>query len=341
MDLNKFYKEKYLKYKSKYLSTGGVYDPKIIPYDINNLKVDNIHTLYYEQSGNPEGIPVIWIHGGPGGGLPKEYTKLFDLLKLRIIGYEQRGCGRSTPFGCLENNTTEDLINDLEKLRKHLKIEKWILIGNSWGSTLSLLYGINYPQRVLGMVIGGVCLLRQLDIDWLYKDGGVSNIYPEEWEIFENYIPEDERSDMVKAYYKRLTSEDEETRNKACYNWCQLELKIIRFFSTNTHLKFLRSLKKIIPLAKIECHYFINNSKFMKTDNFIIENSSMLKDIPIIINQSRYDVVCPVDSAYELKRALPHIDLRVNSFGGHTTFEKPTIDNYKKAVEDLINKIKI
>jgi len=336
------YYNKYIKYKKKYiiLKYGGNYLQLNKLIKTNFLKVDDIHTLYYEEYGNPNGIPIIWIHGGPGGGLNKNYIKLFDHSKMRIIGYDQRGCGRSIPFGCLENNTTTHLIDDLEKLREHLKIDKWILIGNSWGSTLSLLYAIKHSEKVLGMIIGGICLLRQSELDWLYKYGGISNIYPKEWEIFEKYIPLDERNDMVAAYYKRLTSSDENIRNDACWHWCQLELKITTFADNNLYKNELKNLERIIPLATIECHFFNNNRKFMVSDNFIIENSQKLIDIPIIITHSRYDMVCPIDSAYHLKKALPHIVLNINPIGGHTSFEKPTIDNYKRSIKNLIGNIK-
>jgi proline iminopeptidase len=185
------------------------------PYDSGMLDVGDNHQLYYEQIGNPNGIPIVVIHGGPGGGISTKYSTFYDCSKIRLIGYDQRGCGKSIPFGSLEHNTTWDLIEDIEKLRKHLKIEKWIVAGGSWGSTLSLLYAIKYSEKILAIIIGGVCLLRQKEIDWLYKDGGISNVYPKEWEIFENHIPVEERNDMILAYYKRLTSTDEKIKNDA------------------------------------------------------------------------------------------------------------------------------
>jgi len=337
--LNTNYYNKYHKYKNKYLTLkyGGIPNNINNPYDTNYLKVDDIHSIYYEQSGNPSGIPIIWIHGGPGGALAPRYKELFDLSKMRIIGYEQRGAGRSIPFGSLENNTPTHLVEDLEKLRIHLKIDKWILVGNSWGSTLSLLYAIKYPEQVLGIIIGGVCLLRQKDIDWLYKKGA-SYIYPKEWDTFINFIPINERDDLISAYYKRLTSPDEKIRNDACWHWCQLELIITTFDDNHLYKNDLKNLKRIVPLARLECHFFINNKEFMKSNNYIIENSYKLKDIPIIMSQSRYDMVCPVDSAYQLKKVLPHIELRINPLGGHTSFEKNVLNNYKKAIKDFINK---
>jgi proline iminopeptidase len=262
--MNNYY-NKYLKYKYKYISLKNGGYPTLF-HNLNQsnyLNVDDIHTIYYEESGNPQGIPIIWIHGGPGGGLNKNYTKLFDYSQMRIIGYEQRGSGRSIPFGSLENNTTEHLIDDLEKLRKHLKIDKWIIIGNSWGSTLSLLYAIKHSEKILGIIIGGVCLLRQSELDWLYKKGGVSNIYPEEWEIFENHIPLEERNDMIAAYYKRLTSTNEKIKNDACYNWCQLELKIATFTNNELYKTELNKLKRIIK-------YSVSNDIYCLSYDFII-----------------------------------------------------------------------
>jgi len=335
------YKSKYLKYKNKYLSTGetDISHPITPPYNSGLLSVGDNHQMYYEQIGNPNGIPIVVIHGGPGGGISAKYSTFYDCTKIRLIGFDQRGCGKSTPFGSLEHNTTWDLIEDIEKLRKHLGIDKWHVTGGSWGSTLTLLYSIHHPDRVLGMIISGVCLLRQIDIDWLYKKGGASNIYPEEWDKFELFIPEDERNDLVKAYYKRLCSTDEKVRNTACLHWSQWEIKLSFFHAKNsTEEKLsetLTNLKKIIPLAKIECHYFINKA-FLPTDNYIIENIQKIKHIPLIINQARYDVICPVDSAYRVKQALPNTDLRIGPLGGHSRAEQPNINAMVQSVQKLL-----
>lgn len=335
------YKSKYLKYKNKYLASGGtdISYPITKPYDTGLLSVENGHKMYYEQIGNPNGIPFLVIHGGPGGGISEKYSTFYDCSKIRLIGYDQRGCGKSIPFGSLENNTTWDLIKDIEKLREHLKIDKWHVNGGSWGSTLSLLYAIHHPTRVSGLIISGVCLLRQVDIDWLYKKGGASQMYPEEWNKFELFIPENERNDLVKAYYKRLCSSNEDIRNKACLHWCEWEIKLSYFHSKNSTSeklsKNLTDLKKIIPLAKIECHYFLNKA-FLPTDNYIIENIQKIKHIPLIINQARYDLICPVDSAYRVKEALPNTDLRIGPLGGHSRSEQPNINFMVNSVKEII-----
>jgi len=336
------YKSKYIKYKNKYLLSkeADISHPITAPYDKGMLNVGDNHQLYYEQIGNPNGIPIVVIHGGPGGGISPKYSTFYDCSKIRLIGYDQRGCGKSIPFGSLEHNTTWDLIEDIEKLRKHLKIEKWNVTGGSWGSTLSLLYGIYHADKILGMIISGVCLLRQIDIDWLYKKGGASQMYPEEWDKFELFIPENERSDLVKAYYERLCSDNEEVRNAACLHWSEWEIKLSFFHeknSTKEKLKpVLTDLKKIIPLAKIECHYFLNKA-FLPSDNYIIENIQKIKDIPLIINQARYDVICPVDSAYRVKKALPNTILRIGPLGGHSRAEQPNINFMVNSVKDLLS----
>jgi proline iminopeptidase len=338
------YKHKYLKYKTKYLSkTSSEVDisyPVTLPYNSGMLPVGDNHVMYYEQVGNPNGMPILVIHGGPGGGIPEKYSTFYDTTKYRVIAYDQRGCGKSTPFGSLENNTTWHLINDIEKLREHLKIDKWKVTGGSWGSTLTLLYAIHHPKRVLGMLISGVCLLRQEDIDWLYKKGGVSNIYPEEWDKFESFIPENERDDLVKAYYKRLCSPIEEIRNEACLHWSQWEIRLSFFhFDDSTEIKLnnkINNLNKIIPLAKIECHYFINKA-FLKTDNYIIENIQKIKDIPLIINQTRFDVICPVDSAYRIKKELPNTNLKIIPLGGHSRGEQPAMNYMINSLNELLN----
>jgi proline iminopeptidase len=336
------YKNKYLKYKSKYLSSkeADISHPITAPYDKGMLNVGDNHIMYYEQIGNPNGIPILVIHGGPGGGISLKYSSFYDCKKVRLIGYDQRGCGKSLPFGSLENNTSWHLIKDIEKLREHLKIDKWHVTGGSWGSTLSLLYGIHHPDRILGMIISGVCLLRQVDIDWLYKKGGASQIYPEEWDKFELFIPENERKDLVSAYYKRLCSDDEKVKNAACLHWSEWEIKLSYFNSINSTKEklepVLTNLNKIIPLARIECHYFLNKA-FLPTDNYIIENIQKMNHIPLIINQARYDVICPVDSAYRVKQALPNSDLRIGSMGGHSKAEQPNKNNMILSVHELLS----
>lgn len=338
------YKHKYLKYKTKYLSkTSSEVDisyPVTLPYNSGMLPVGDNHVMYYEQVGNPNGMPILVIHGGPGGGIPEKYSTFYDTTKYRVIAYDQRGCGKSTPFGSLENNTTWDLVKDIEKLREYLKIEKWIVTGGSWGSTLSLVYAINHPDRVLGIHISGVCLLRQSEINWLYQRGGASCMNPEFWEEFENFIPPEERGDMVKAYYKRLTSEDPKILHEACRIWSTWELTMTSFYDETKNKKLLEDINKIIPLARIECHYFINKLFFPdKNDNYILDNIQKIKEIPLYMVQGEYDIVCPIESAFLIKKALPSAHLEIVTIGGHDRHEKPMIYTFIKSMNDLVDEV--
>ena len=340
--------DKYHKYKSKYLNLKNIInggenkdsDKVIPPFKTGYLDVGDNHEIYYEETGNPNGIPLIFLHGGPGGGIGHKYRKFFDTSRLHIIAFDQRGCGNSTPFGSLENNTTWDLVKDIEKLRQYLNIDKWIVTGGSWGSTLSLVYAINHPDKVLGLHISGVCLLRQSEIDWLYKKGGASCMNPKFWDDFENFIPPDERGDLVKAYYKRLTSEDPNIQHEACRLWSTWELTMTSFYNEKKNDEVLKNIKKIIPLARIECHYFINKSFFPdNNDNYILDNIQKIKNIPLYMVQGEYDIVCPIESAYLIKKALPNAHLDIVNIGGHDRSETPMIDTYHKSMSNLVDEI--
>lgn len=338
--------DKYHKYKSKYLNlkniVNGGQDKEsyaiVKPFNTGFLDVSDGHKIYYEESGNPNGIPLVHLHGGPGSGIGTKYTRVYDTSKLHIIAFDQRGCGKSTPFGSLENNTTWDLVKDIEKLRIHLKIHKWIVTGGSWGSTLSLVYAINHSDKILGLHISGVCLLRQSEIDWLYKRGGASCMNPEFWEDFENFIPPEERGDMVKAYYKRLTSTDPKVQNEACRIWSTWELTMTSFYDETSNKDVLEDIKKLIPLARIECHYFLNKS-FFPDNNYILDNIQKIKDIPLYIVQGEYDIVCPVESAYLIKKALPSAHLEIVTVGGHDRSENPMIQTFIKSINGLVDEV--
>lgn len=342
------YKQKYMKYKTKYLFGGNsnkivpvmndldMSHPVTPPYNTGKLKVDHLHTLHYEQNGNPNGKPIVFLHGGPGGGISKNYSSLFDKSIYRIIAFDQRGCGNSTPYAALENNRTEYLIDDIEKIREHLGIERWFVVGGSWGSTLALLYAIKYPFRVLGINISGVCLFRQCDVDWLYRRGGVSNIHPEEFDDFESILSENEKKDTVKSYFARLTSPDKKIQMEACYHWAKLELRIMSPFDPTQYDAELKpyNLENILPCAIFECYYSLHKA-FLTTDNYILDNINRIKDIPMIITQTRFDVVCPVDSAYQIKKVLPKTDLRILPIGGHSTRDMATKNFEITALNDL------
>jgi len=328
-----FFKNKYLKYKEKYLNKYFDMSYSLLkPYNSGFLNVDKNHQIYYEESGNQAGKPFLNLHGGPGGGLPDKYTKFYNPEKIRIIGLDQRGSGKSLPSASLENNTTWNLINDIEKLREHLKIDKWYIVGGSWGSTLSLLYAITHPNRILGMVIHGVYLGTNNENDWLYKNGA-SHIYPEVWEEFKNFIPENEQDDLITAYYKRLTSSNKDEMINTCKIWYKWE-------SNMGSLKSKKSIdyskiQKIINISRIECHYFINKC-FLPSENYILDNIHKISNIPLIILQGRFDIVCPMKSAYLLHKKLPNSIFRIINYGSHDSFEIPFINIKTKAIDEIL-----
>jgi proline iminopeptidase len=293
--------------------------PPIEPYKTGRLKVSEIHDLYYEEVGNPKGSPILFIHGGPGGGVSPDHRQYFDPEYYRIILFDQRGCGKSLPAADLRENTTWDLIADIEKLRKELKIEKWIVFGGSWGSTLSLLYAETHPDRVKGLVLRGIFLCRKQDVDWFYQDGA-SHIFPDAWEPYWNHIPADERKNMVAAYYKRLTDPNIDVRLAAAKTWSLWE------GSTSLHTPDLSLLDHFsgdvfaIAFARIECHYFINGI-WMRSDNQILEDVHKIRHIPTEIVHGRYDVVCPVNQAWDLHRAFPEAQLHITPDAGHAAKE--------------------
>ncbi len=295
--------------------------PEIEPYQTGYLKVSDLHEIYYEECGNPKGKPVVFIHGGPGGGVGPMDRRYFNPEKYRVILLDQRGAGKSKPMASLVNNTTWDLVDDIEKLRTHLQIENWLVFGGSWGSTLSLTYAITHPTRVKGLVLRGIFLIRKKEIDWYYQEGlGASSIYPDAWEPFRDHIPVSERGDMVKAYYSRLTHSDPSVQMAAAIPWTAWEMATSRIYTPPEMLKSLVTDDFAIKFARIECHYFINHG-FYKSDNWIIENIAAIKNIPTIIVQGRYDVVCPVMSAWDLHKAWPEAKLNIVPDAGHSARE--------------------
>lgn len=293
--------------------------PEITPYKTEMLKVSDIHTLNIEQCGNPKGLPVVFLHGGPGGGIHSDYRRYFNPEKYRIILFDQRGSGQSTPAAELRENTTWDLVSDIEKIREHLGIEKWVVFGGSWGSTLALAYAISHPNRAIHLVLRGIFLCRPSEIQWFYQSGA-SEIYPDVWEGYFNHIPAEERHDFVKAYYKRLTHEDSNVRLEAAKIWSKWEAATSKLFVDVKAIDDFDDPTYALQFARIECHYFINNS-FFKTDNWILENVHKVKNIPCDIVQGRYDIVCPVRSAWDLHRAWPEAKLQIIQDAGHSISE--------------------
>ena len=253
------------------------------------LDVDGTHTIYYEESGNPDGVPVIFLHGGPGCGTAPSCRQYFDPEFYRIILFDQRGSGKSTPRACLENNDTWHIIEDIEKIREKLNIDKWLVFGGSWGSTLSLCYAIKHPERVLGLVLRGIFLGRREDIEWIYEVGGVSNFHPESFERYISIIPEEERKDIIGAYYKRLTSEDKETREVAAKEWSMWEGSLVTLHPDPNLEQSFGEINYAISMATIECHFWMNNM-FWDDDNWLLNHVDVIKDIPTWIVHGRYDV---------------------------------------------------
>jgi proline iminopeptidase len=293
------------------------------PYDQGMLAVSPVHNIYYEQCGNPQGQPVIFLHGGPGGGIVPEYRQFFDPQAYRIVLFDQRGSGQSTPHASLEDNTTWHLVSDIERLREHLGIEKWQVFGGSWGSTLSLAYAQKHPDRVRQLVLRGIFLCRPKEIRWFYQEGA-SAIFADVWEEYLKVIPESERGDMVSAYYKRLTSDDEQVKLEAARAWSIWEGSTSKLFFDYNMIEKFADPEFALAFARIECHYFMNNA-FFETDNYLIENVGAIRHIPTVIVQGRYDVVCPMMSAWELHRAWPESELQIIPDAGHSATEPGTI----------------
>ena len=293
--------------------------PPIEPYKEFNLKVSDLHTIYVEESGNLKGKPVIFLHGGPGGGIEPIYRRYFNPKKWRIIIFDQRGCGKSTPHAELRENTTWDLVEDIEKIRKYLNIEKWVIFGGSWGSTLSMSYAIKYPLRCRGLILRGIFMLRKKEINWFYQEGA-SYLYPDAWEHYIEKIPESERNNLVRAYYKRLISLDDKVRIESAKAWSIWEASTSKLFQSGDYLHHFEDSSVAEAFARIECHYFINGG-FFDSDEWILENVDKIRHIPTVIVQGRYDVVCPMISAWDLYRKLPEADFHVVQNAGHSMTE--------------------
>lgn len=294
--------------------------PSIEPYRTEKLPVSAIHTLYFEECGNPKGKPVVFLHGGPGGGCEPKYRSFFDPRLYRIILFDQRGSGRSTPHACLEENTTWDLVADIERLREHLKVERWQVFGGSWGSTLALAYSQTHPTRVTELILRGIFLLRQQEVDWFYQSGA-SFLFPDAWEEFLKPIPPNEHGNLMDAYYKRLTSSDSAIQQQAAKAWSIWEGSTSKLFPDADFAKRYGSEEFALAFARIECHYFMNRG-FFKSDGELLKNVDRIRHIPAVIVQGRYDVVCPIKSAWELHCAWPEAEFLIIPDAGHSAFEQ-------------------
>lgn len=294
--------------------------PEIKPYHTEMLPVSDLHTIYVEQAGNPNGRPVVFLHGGPGGALHDEYRSYFNPEKWRIILLDQRGCGRSTPFAELRENTTWDIVADLEKIKTHLDIKTWAVFGGSWGSTLALAYSITHPASVDALFLRGIFMLRSKEIKWFYQEGA-SKIFPDAWEHYIAPIPENERGDFIAAFHKRLTSDDKEIRTQAAKAWSIWEASTSKLIPSEDLKEDFSDEMFATAFARIECHYFLNKG-FFKTDNYLLDNIDKIRDIPAIIVQGRYDVVCPAESAWELHKKWPEAEFKIIDDAGHSLSEK-------------------
>ena len=305
--------------------------PPIEPYKQGKLPVSDLHTLYYEESGNPSGKPVVVLHGGPGGGSIPLYRRFFDPQRWRIILFDQRGCGRSTPHAELEENTTWDLVADIEKLRLHLSIDQWTVFGGSWGSTLSLAYAQTHPTCCSALVLRGIFMLRPKEIQWFYQSGA-SYIFPDAWEGYLAPIPESEQGDLIKAYYQRLTSPDQRTRQVAARAWSVWEASTSKLVPDDSLIQQFSTDSFADAFARIECHYFVNGG-FFTAENQLLSNIDRIRHIPSVIVQGRYDVVCPMTSAWALHRAWPEAEFIVIETAGHSATEPGTTSALVEATD--------
>jgi proline iminopeptidase len=287
--------------------------PDIQPFQSGHLDVPGGHSLYYEQSGNKAGKPVIFLHGGPGGGTSPFHRRFFDPALYRIVLMDQRGSGRSRPHASLENNTTWDLVADIEALRQHLGIDRWLVFGGSWGSTLALSYAETHPERVSELVLRGIFLVRKKELDWFFQEGA-NALFPDAYEGFRNAIPEAERPDMLGAYHRRLTGRDEAVRQDAARAWSVWEASTCLLIPDTAFIDGWKTPNFADALARIETHYFVNKGFFREEDQ-LLKGAGRLAGIPTSIIQGRYDVICPMMTAWELKKALPEASFTVVTAG--------------------------
>jgi proline iminopeptidase len=298
--------------------------PEIEPFSSGTLTVSPLHQLYFEQCGNPNGIPVVFLHGGPGAGCSAKSRRFFDPRRYHIVLFDQRGCGRSTPHAELQENTTWHLVDDIERLRELLGIGRWVVFGGSWGSTLALAYAQCYPERVRALVLRGIFMLRRWELAWFYQSG-CDALYPDAWEDYLNAIPKAERGDLMSAYYRRLTHSDLQVQLAAAQAWTRWESST-SFLEPNAGYVQSTALDSFaLQFARIECHYFVHGG-FMREDGQLLREVGRIRHIPATIVQGRYDVVCPMRSAFDLAQAWPEADFRVINNAGHSAFEPGITD---------------
>ncbi|MBD3610062.1 MAG: prolyl aminopeptidase [Gammaproteobacteria bacterium] len=310
--------------------------PASKPYVVHTIKVDEPHVLHVEEYGNPDGLPVVFLHGGPGSGCEPYHSQFFDPDGYRIILFDQRGCGKSTPHAELEGNTTQALVADMEVIRQKLGIERWVVFGGSWGSTLALVYAQTHAQQVLRLILRGIFLCRPQEIAWFYQQGA-SRLAPDHWQDYLNQIPEAERDDMVSAYYRRLTSDDEVARMAAAKAWSVWEGRTATLQGRQEVVDHFADPYTALSVARIECHYFMHNA-FLE-DNQILRDMHKIKDIPGIIIHGRYDIICPLENAWELHQAWPQSVLKIIDNAGHAASEEGILSALIKASDKMLEQL--
>jgi proline iminopeptidase len=305
--------------------------PAIEPFKTERFRVSDLHELHLEQSGRPDGQPVVFLHGGPGAGTTPKHRQFFDPDTYRIVLFDQRGCGRSTPGAALEQNTTWDLVEDVEKIRVHLGIERWVVFGGSWGSTLALAYAETHPERVTALVLRGIFLLRPLETRWFYQEGA-SFVFPDAWESFLAPIPVEERGDLLTAYRRRLTGDDPAAREAAGRAWATWEASTITLAPDPHMIDEFAEPDAADNLARIESHYFVNGGFFNHPDQ-LLDGVASIRHIPAVIVQGRYDMCCPMTSAWDLHRRWPEAAFEVVADAGHSAFEPGIADRLIEATD--------
>lgn len=310
--------------------------PASKPYVCHSIKVGAPHILHVEEYGNPNGIAVVFLHGGPGGGCEPYHSRFFDPESYRVILFDQRGCGKSIPHAELEGNTTQALVGDMEVIRERLGIEQWMVFGGSWGSTLGLVYAETHPERVLGMILRGIFLCRDKEIQWFYQQGA-SRLAPDYWQDYLQLIPEAERGDMLGAYYRRLTSTDEVMRMAAARAWSVWEGSTATLLGREEVVAHFADPYVALSIARIECHYFVN--KAFLEDNQILNNLNKISHIPGVIIQGRYDIICPMESAWELHKLWQRSTLKIIDDAGHAASEPGILSALVQACDDMSDKL--
>jgi len=312
----------------------GLYPP-IDPYHLGRLQVSGGHDLYFEQSGRRDGKPVLFLHGGPGGGTDPKHRRFFDPSRYRIILFDQRGCGQSEPFASLQDNTTWDLVADIERLREHLGIERWQVFGGSWGSTLAVAYAETHPTRVTELVLRGIFMFTQREAEWFYGRG-TRLLFPDAWEAFVAAIPEPERGDLIQAYYRRLTSGDARVRVEAARAWALWESRVATLLPDPDIDAHCDNTSFTLAFSRIECHYFLNRG-FLRSDTQLLDDAHKIRQIPTTIVHGRYDVICPLENAWNLHKRLPKSELVIVPDGGHSAFEPGVAAALRRATDRYRN----